>query len=466
MTILKVLKIASAIGISIFLASIPTPSFAQRSGGGGFHSGGGSGGFHGGGGGGFHGGFRGGASKGPGPRGAGTYSRGSAPPQQPTGSSKEWSAGSGYRAHISSNGGGPAGASSGAPHAVSDGQWHSFAGSAAGNVRGNALASGSGSSGGEWHGLQGNHFTGAGQARSFSGQGNQIWENAPAAKNVVPASGSLSNIRGSFADSVAGNSGLRTNTLGTSRLSAGPALDNRGLSNVVGTNGFAGAHNPRFSFPFGGGRGWRGGCWNCGVGFGFGLWPGWGFGGPWLGYGGWGLGWGDPWWGWPGYAYGYPAGSISGYSYDGDYSYGAPPESYPYTDATAPVEQSSVQPGVVTNTGAPILLYMKDGPVYSVRDYWISSGQLHFILLNGVESAVEMDRLDLQRTVNENAKSGLQFTLKPGPNSWEPGHDPRSSPPIDDGSGPGAKPGAPSALPPASTPAPRLNFNSGSQSST
>jgi hypothetical protein len=69
---------------------------------------------------------------------------------------------------------------------------------------------------------------------------------------------------------------------------------------------------------------------------------------------------------------------------------------------------------------------MNDGSVYAVRDYWVSGGQLHYVLFNSENRTAAIDQLDLQRTVDENAKSGVQFTLKPGPSSYGPA--PNASP--------------------------------------
>jgi hypothetical protein len=89
------------------------------------------------------------------------------------------------------------------------------------------------------------------------------------------------------------------------------------------------------------------------------------------------------------------------------------------------------QPGGGIQVTVPVILFLKDGSAYSVRDYWVSGGQLHYVMLNGSESAFNVDRLDVQRTVDENAKSGVQFVLKPNPSSFSP---------------------APSRVPPANSP--------------
>jgi hypothetical protein len=425
----------------VILAGAAIPAFAQHGGGG---HGGGGGGFHGGGGGGFHSGgggfsggsFRGGASSAP--RGGANFSRGmSRPPVA------GYSGGNANRSYSApANGSQRGSAFSSAPRATADGQWHSFSGGSAAGAGSASAARGSASTGGGWQVSGGNRSASAGTTaggtrtvRSFSGQGSDVWENAPASRNVVSKSSALSNIRGSFASSTTRNSTLGSNSslVASSRLAPGASFGNSLRSNTFG--GVGGGF--RFGHPVGrfrGGLGFGGGCWNCGFGFGFGFgwWPGWG-----LGFGWPGLYWNDPWlWGWPGYGYyGYPSGYIYGDPYAGNYNYSnpAPTEDYPDADSGAPPayqgwdqgssqgsSQSSAQTAGAANTTVPVLLYMKDGSVYSVRDYWVAGGQIHYVLLSGAESAIDMEQLDVQRTVDENAKSGVQFTLKPSPSSFAP----------------------------------------------
>jgi hypothetical protein len=64
-----------------------------------------------------------------------------------------------------------------------------------------------------------------------------------------------------------------------------------------------------------------------------------------------------------------------------------------------------------------VLLYLKDDTMYAASDYWFAGNVLHFIMRDAGESTVvAMDELDLQRTVEENAKRGVPFTLKQNPN--------------------------------------------------
>jgi hypothetical protein len=430
--------------IAILCAWAAIPAFAQRGGGspgGGFHGGGG-GGFHGGGGGGFH--MSGGS------RGGGSRSGISSPPRMGAGYSRSMTAGSPqigagslarpggnvYRpSYGSSMGGGQRPSFSPPTHAFTEGQWRSFGGTPAGRGSMGFPSEARSSAGAGWHVFGGNRSAGdIRSTRSFSGQGSDVWENAPMARNSVPSSRALSNIRGSFSNSVSGNSRLRPNAsfLASSRLATGSAFSSRTILDSPRWNRFgASRNNHRLGFPAGSREFSLRGCWNCGFqwGFGFGWWPGWGFGWPWPGYWNWGPSWIDPWWGWPGYGtYRYPAGYGTGYSFEDNSSYSAPPESYPSSDASAtPVDQS---PSRSFNTGTivvPTFLYMKDGSVYSARDYWVEDGKLHYVLTTGAENSVDLGQVDIQRTVDENAKNGVQVTLKPHRGLLDP--SPETPPP-------------------------------------
>jgi hypothetical protein len=164
-------------------------------------------------------------------------------------------------------------------------------------------------------------------------------------------------------------------------------------------------------------------------------------------YGGLGFGWGgygpcDPFWGCFGYGFG------SGYGYGGGLGYfGATSGGYGsgWTDAgsessanvTSPDNVDSyllAAPGtggaeaaadssdgtqVLRTDSAPqqtyVLLYLKDGSSFAVSDYWLADAKLHYVTSYGGDNAVDESRLDLQRTVNENAARGVDFTLRPQP---------------------------------------------------
>ncbi|HWF12165.1 MAG TPA: hypothetical protein VG272_00390 [Candidatus Acidoferrales bacterium] len=222
----------------------------------------------------------------------------------------------------------------------------------------------------------------------------------------------------------------------------------------MGNRGFTGSLNTsrsiqplrgsnRFGVPFGGNRGR---CWSCGNRFGGwgNRWGwGWGFGSPWLGF--WGWGWDpfiyDPWWGsgpWLGYGYyGYPNNYIypDPGNYAPDYN-SAPPEqqqdnSYDEDyqgnsngNWVTPNEPSSSSLQHSPSMAVPILIYMKSGKILSVRDYWMVDGELHYILMSGVQNSVDLEQVDLPRTNTENAKSGVKFIFKSEPSAAPTAPDP------------------------------------------
>jgi len=165
-------------------------------------------------------------------------------------------------------------------------------------------------------------------------------------------------------------------------------------------------------------------------GFGGWGWGGWGWN-PWWPSWGWGISW-DPFWYnpfWYGLSWGWPYYGYSDYSAYPSFDYSAPNEflSDSYnpnggafdTNPSAPVSQPSPDPNPVTNNVAQstptVLVYLKDGSMFTATDYWLADNQLHYYVNYGGESSVGMDQVDLQRTVDENAKRGVPFSLKPGP---------------------------------------------------
>jgi hypothetical protein len=208
------------------------------------------------------------------------------------------------------------------------------------------------------------------------------------------------------------------------------------------------------------------GCWNCGSGFGgwgnrrgwgnrwgWGFGGGWGFGWPWLGFWGWDPFWVDPWWGaGPAYGYGYygnPNSNVydypdSGYSAPDDYSTPSPQQDNPYDQDNSNgnwVTPNGPSPSLAPNSSSlavPVLIYMKNGSVLTVRDYWMIDEELHYILMSGTQRTVNLEQVDLPRTNTENAKSGVKFIFKSEPSITTPAQ-------------PGAEPGSPNQPAPAPT---------------
>jgi|HubBroStandDraft_6_1064221.scaffolds.fasta_scaffold01449_13 hypothetical protein len=164
-------------------------------------------------------------------------------------------------------------------------------------------------------------------------------------------------------------------------------------------------------------------------------------------YGGFGFGFGgygpcSPFFGCFGYGFGYGYGFGGGLGYFGDTSggYGSGwtnaaaegsgnvtspdnPDSYllaaPGTGGGEAAADSSNGTQVLREDSAPqqpyVLLYLKDGSSFAVSDYWLADGKLHYVTSYGGDNAVDEGRVDLQRTVDENAARGVDFTLKPQP---------------------------------------------------
>jgi hypothetical protein len=146
---------------------------------------------------------------------------------------------------------------------------------------------------------------------------------------------------------------------------------------------------------------------NCfGAGFDYGYGNGFGFGYNPCGYG----------YLYPGYGY-YQGGSYSDFTGDvtndvSSQAYGrqsAAPDSEPSADeATAPASAAAPTPGADST-----VLFLKDGTSYGVTDYWLEGGRLHYVTTYGGANAIELEALDVQRTVDENAKHGVTFALRP-----------------------------------------------------
>ena len=79
-------------------------------------------------------------------------------------------------------------------------------------------------------------------------------------------------------------------------------------------------------------------------------------------------------------------------------------------------------------------LFLKDGTILNVIDYWLVDDQLHFKMIEGngtkpVEHVISFDALDLQTTVDRNTRRGFRFTLRNEPFEQYLGDHPEGSPP-------------------------------------
>jgi hypothetical protein len=79
-------------------------------------------------------------------------------------------------------------------------------------------------------------------------------------------------------------------------------------------------------------------------------------------------------------------------------------------------------------------LFLKDGTVYSVSDYWLADGQVHFKAYDErsgkpEEHVIALDDLDLQATVDVNTRRGFRFVLRDEPMEQYLQHHPNEAPP-------------------------------------
>ena len=455
--------------VSVCLACFSGPAFAQRGGGGGFHGGGGfrgggGSGFRGGGaagfrGGGFNGGFRGMSA----PRGGGAFVRPGAP--------------SGFRPSVSpafrgtrpgvSSGTSRAMAPSRSPRSLnSDGRWSAFARRGGGPGSAAPLSQiRPGADRGAWQSFRSNRAPafGSGLTRGSAAP------NALEVRNSISQVRALSMIHRAFGNSDFGNPrfGLNAPVSATSRFgsllparpggmapgpgtllrnsfSATTAANRFGFGdfNRFGTfdrfrfhsplfvspfldfNNFFFFRNPflfnnSFFFNFGNPFLFNNSfffndfffrrpffpCFACGFGFaGFNF----GFGTP--------LWWGSGWPGWFG-GIGYPYGLPYGYSlpYDSGLTYSSAAAGDQESDNSSATRAFRRTRKNAENSSASLLLYLTDGTMYSYRDCWLADGKLHCTATDRSESVFELEAIDFQRTVDENAKRGVPLTLKPNP---------------------------------------------------
>ncbi len=81
--------------------------------------------------------------------------------------------------------------------------------------------------------------------------------------------------------------------------------------------------------------------------------------------------------------------------------------------ASLPSQDLSASTDLSTRVRNEVLLYFKDGSVFSVASYTVSGGQMHYVTGYGDKNDVSVDQLDLQKTIQANAARGVAFTLTP-----------------------------------------------------
>jgi hypothetical protein len=384
-----ILKIAGALVFASALALAPIPTFAQHGGGGG------GGGAHGGGGGGgsSHGGFGGGGVSAP-----------------------------------ASSGGGGSHASGGSGSSSGGHWWNPFHGGSANSA---AASKGTGSV------PAGNIKTesNATGAPEHFAAGNNTWQEPPSASARAAARVNYygpANVNASrpFVP-------LTTTTRGAASSAHGAAMAasaQHPFQPVRPGSPFF-PNYPYFGFSpyygaFGFGFGGFGPCnpfWGCyGYGFGYGFGGGLGYVGGLGSYGGYSSGYGSGWTNESSEG----SGNVTSPDDLNSYLYAAPGTgNAPAADSGDAVPQPDARSAPPQQTY--ILLYLKDGSSFAVSDYWLTNGKLHYVTSYGGENAVDEGQVDLQRTVNENAERGVDFSLRPerAPSGAAPAQNPEPQKP-------------------------------------
>lgn len=74
--------------------------------------------------------------------------------------------------------------------------------------------------------------------------------------------------------------------------------------------------------------------------------------------------------------------------------------------------------------GQIAVLALRSQEVYSMTDYWIADGQIHFVLPDGRQESADVNNIDWRRTGDLNAERGVRLTLQSRANpSSPPNHD-------------------------------------------
>ena len=364
-------------------------------------------------------------------------------------------AGGGFGGGGHASGGGSRGGGASAPHGT-------YGGSSSGNASGNSGKASGNASGSTGHG--GTTNSAAHSAPSSRFVGGSTWQAPP---SHAMRGGAQPSTHFVTADEAAASNARVVrppveprgigNPLGASTALRGSSF---ATSNAMRTRPFAaqsvGApphvppfrHRPIFFGPgFGPGFG---GCFGpfffgCGGGF-FGGGFGFGFG---LGYG---YGYCDPFWGCPAGLYGgYYGNQIYNASTD-DSTVSNEFNPSRYWGPSAPPEETGGG-GSASSSDSEVVLFLKDGTVYAITDYWIADNKLHYVTNYGGENSIPLDQLDIQRTVDVNAKRGINITLRPTPQSQQAAPEPEAAPRTPDAQ-PDAQPPAPAPPAPQSAPAP------------
>ena len=82
-----------------------------------------------------------------------------------------------------------------------------------------------------------------------------------------------------------------------------------------------------------------------------------------------------------------------------------------------------------------VLLFLKDGTVYSVTDYWFVNDNVHFTVpeeggTESVEQVIGLDEMDLQKTIDVNTRRGFRLVRRDEPMEQYLRDHPDANPPL------------------------------------
>ena len=67
-----------------------------------------------------------------------------------------------------------------------------------------------------------------------------------------------------------------------------------------------------------------------------------------------------------------------------------------------------------------MMLYFTDGSTIAASDWWVARGRLQYITTSGTTGSMDISQLDLEQTIEQNEKRGLDFHLRFTPSSERP----------------------------------------------
>jgi hypothetical protein len=66
-----------------------------------------------------------------------------------------------------------------------------------------------------------------------------------------------------------------------------------------------------------------------------------------------------------------------------------------------------------SSSRAVTVIWLKGGYSYGLVDYWVQDGLFHYRTTYGGENSVPLDRIDFERTAEDNSQRGSYFKLNP-----------------------------------------------------